>query len=71
MICCLWVAKLRQKLKLLPKTVNIELRFKNHHFKKCQSGQSYSTVVLHLGKKGKRASPHRKVMAKKKPESKA
>lgn len=70
MIYCLWVAKLRQNLKLLPQCVNMELRFKKHHTKKCQESQNNSIVIMHLGRKV-RASPCPKGMAQKKPESKA
>lgn len=53
MIYCLWVAKLRQNLKLLPKGGNMALRFKKHRIKKCQVRQNNSTVAMHLGRKVK------------------
>jgi len=52
-IYCLWVAKLRQNLKLSPKLGNTELRFKKYHIKKCQASQNNNTVVMHLSRKVK------------------
>lgn len=52
-IYCLWVAKLRESLKLLPKPGNMELRFKKHHIKKCQANQNNNTVLMHLGRQVK------------------